>query len=223
MLRKRLSAFVTAIALGLVGAALAPASSMALDPILFVHGWNGSASNWNTMKARFEKDGYPASHLLAYDYNTSTSNKTTGEVEVKARVEQLLASTGATKVDILAHSMGSLNSRWYLKFVPGAQERVDDWVSFGGPNHGTSAANICFSTTCVEMRIGSKFLTELNAGDETPGAVNYGTWWSTCDEFINPDESVILSGATNTNVGCVSHLGLVSNETIYKQVREFIK
>ncbi|HEU5061839.1 MAG TPA: alpha/beta fold hydrolase [Solirubrobacterales bacterium] len=223
MLRRRLSAFVTAIALCMAGAAFVPASSMALDPILFVHGWNGSASNWNTMKARFEKDGYPASHLLAYSYNTSTSNKTTGEVEVKARVEQLLASTGATKVDILAHSMGSLNSRWYLKFVPGAQEKVDDWVSFGGPNHGTSAANICFSTTCVEMRIGSKFLTELNAGDETPGAVNYGTWWSTCDEFINPDESVILSGATNTNVGCVSHLGLVSDEAIYKQVREFVK
>jgi triacylglycerol lipase len=223
MIRKRLSAFVTAIALCLTGAALAPASSLALDPILFVHGWSGSASNWNTMKARFEKDGYPASHLLAYSYSTSTSNKTTGETEVKARVEQLLASTGASKVDILAHSMGSLNSRWYLKFVPGAQEKVDDWVSFGGPNHGTSLANACFSTTCVEMRIGSKFLTELNAGDETPGAVTYGTWWSPCDEFINPDESVILSGAANTQTACISHLGLVSDETVYKQVREFIK
>lgn len=223
MLRKRLSAFVTAIALCMAGAAFLPASSMALDPILFVHGWNGSASNWSTMVSRFEKDGYPKSHLSTYTYNSSTSNKTLAETEVKSRVEALLKATGATKVDILAHSMGSLNSRWYLKFVPGAQEKVDDWVSFGGPNHGTSAANICFSTTCVEMRIGSKFLTELNAGDETPGAVNYGTWWSTCDEFINPDESVILSGATNTNVGCVSHLGLVSDETIYKQVREFIK
>src|SRR5918994_3451020 len=98
MARKRLTALVTATALCLTGAALAPASSMALDPILFVHGWNGSASNWNTMKARFEKDGYPASHLLAYSYNTSQSNKTTGETEVKTRVESLLKSTGATKV-----------------------------------------------------------------------------------------------------------------------------
>ncbi|HMI81380.1 MAG TPA: triacylglycerol lipase [Solirubrobacterales bacterium] len=223
MIRKRLTAFVTAIALCLTGAALTPASSLALDPILFVHGWSGSASNWNTMKARFEKDGYPSSHLLAYSYNTSQSNKVTAETEVKARVEQLLASTGAAKVDILAHSMGSLNSRWYVKFVPGGQEKVDDWVSFGGPNHGTSAANLCFSTSCVEMRVGSKFLGELNAGDETPGAVNYGTWWSPCDEFINPDESVILSGATNTKTACISHLALVSDETVYKQVREFVK
>ena len=223
MLKKRLPAFVSTLAVCIVGAAFSPASSFAVDPILFVHGWNGSASNWNTMKARFEKDGYPASHLLAYNYNTSQSNKTTAETVVKAEVDKLLASTGATKVDILAHSMGSLNSRWYLKFVAGGQEKVDDWVSFGGPNHGTSAANVCFSTTCLEMRIGSKFLTELNAGDETPGAVNYGTWWSPCDEFINPDESVILSGATNTKTACISHLALVSNETVYKEVREFIK
>jgi triacylglycerol lipase len=223
MIRKRLTAFVTAIALCLTGAALAPAGALALDPILFVHGWNGSSSNWSTMIGRFEKDGYPKSHLLAYNYNTSQSNKTTAETVVKSEVEKLLASTGATKVDILAHSMGSLNSRWYIKFVAGGQEKVDDWVSFGGPNHGTSAANICFSTTCVEMRIGSKFLTELNAGDETPGTVNYGTWWSPCDEFINPDESVILSGATNTKTACISHLALVSDETVYKEVREFIK
>ena len=223
MARKRLSAFVTAIALCITGAAFAPASSLALDPVLFVHGWNGSASNWNTMKARFEKDGYPSSSLLAYTYNTSQSNKTTAETEVKARVEQLLKSTGAAKVDIIAHSMGSLNSRWYLKFVSGGQEKVDDWVSLGGPNHGTSLAGICFGTSCTEMRTGSTFLNELNAGDETPGAVNYGTWWSPCDEFINPDESVILSGATNTKTACISHLALVSDETVYKQVREFVK
>jgi triacylglycerol lipase len=223
MVRKRLTAFVTAIALCLTGAALAPASSMALDPILFVHGWSGSASNWNTMKGRFEKDGYPSSYLLAYSYNTSQSNKTTAETEVKSRVESLLKATGASKVDIIAHSMGSLNSRWYVKFVSGGQEKVDDWVSLGGPNHGTSAANLCFSTACTEMRVGSKFLGELNAGDETPGTVNYGTWWSPCDEFINPDSSVPLAGATNTETACISHLALISDETVYKQVREFVK
>ncbi|HEV2791399.1 MAG TPA: alpha/beta fold hydrolase [Solirubrobacterales bacterium] len=223
MIRKRLTAFVAAIALCTAGAALSPASSLALDPILFVHGWNGSASNWSTMVSRFEKDGYPKSHLSTYTYNSSTSNKTLAETEVKSRVESLLKTTGATKVDILAHSMGSLNSRYYVKFVAGGQEKVDDWVSFGGPNHGTKAANICFSVTCTEMRIGSKFLTELNAGDETPGTVNYGTWWSPCDEFINPPESTILSGATNTKTPCISHLALVSDEAVYKEVREFVK
>src|SRR5215203_3421125 len=136
MLNKRLSAFVTAIALCITGTALAPAASMAQDPILFVHGYTESASVWNTMIGRFEKDGYAKSSLSAYSYNTSQSNKTDA-AEVKSRVETLLKNTGATKVDIVAHSMGSLNSRWYIKFL-GGEAKVDDWVSLAAP---TTAPN----------------------------------------------------------------------------------
>jgi triacylglycerol lipase len=223
MLKKRLRAFLATLAICVTGAALAPASSLAIDPILFVHGWSGSASNWNTMISRFEADGWPKSHLRAYSYNTSQSNKTTAETTVKSEVEALKKATGAAKVDVIAHSMGSLNSRWYIKFVAGGEANVDEWVSLGGPNHGTSAAYACFSTSCSEMRPGSSFLTTLNSGDETPGAVNYGTWWSPCDEFINPDESVILSGATNTKTACIGHLALITDATVYGQVRDFVK
>ncbi|HWN73972.1 MAG TPA: triacylglycerol lipase [Solirubrobacterales bacterium] len=218
-MKRRLTTFVAAMALCV--AAAIPATASAQDPILFVHGYVESASLWNTMIGRFEKDGYPKSYLSAYSYNTSQSNKVDAE-EVKSKVEALLKSTGATKVDIIAHSMGSLNSRWYIKFL-GGETKVDDWVSLGGPNHGTETANFCFSTSCTEMRVGSKFLSELNAGDETPGTVNYGTWWSPCDEIINPDSSVALSGATNTQTACISHTALTTDETVYKQVREFVK
>jgi triacylglycerol lipase len=222
-MRKRLMAFASTAAVVLGLAALAPAGSMAQDPILFVHGWSESASLWNTMISRFEKDGYAKSALMAYSYNTSQSNKVDAEKEVKSHVETLLKNNpGATKVDIIAHSMGSLNTRWYIKF-DGGESKVDDWVSLGGPNHGTETANACISTACEEMRIGSKFLSELNAGDETPGVVNYGTWWSPCDEIINPDESVILSGASNHKTACISHTALTTDETVYKEVREFVK
>jgi triacylglycerol lipase len=221
-MKQRLMAFVSAIALCIVGTAFTPASSMAQDPILFVHGWSESASLWNTMISNFEKDGYPKSYLSAYSYNTSQSNKVDAEKEVKSHVESLLKTTGASKVDIISHSMGSLNTRWYIKF-DGGESKVDDWVSLGGPNHGTETANFCFSAACEEMRVGSKFLSELNAGDETPGTVNYGTWWSPCDEIINPDESVILSGATNTKTACISHVALTTDKTVYEQVREFVK
>jgi len=71
--------------------------------------------------------------------------------------------------------------------------------------------------------VGSTFLKELNATDETPGAVNYGTWWSPCDEIINPDSSVALSGASNHETACISHTALMNDETVYKSVREFVK
>lgn len=219
MVTRRLATLVAALAVCV--AAAVPATASAQDPILFVHGYVESASLWNTMIGRFEKDGYPKSYLSAYSYNTSQSNKIDAE-EVKSKVEALLKTTGATKVDIIAHSMGSLNSRYYIKNL-GGESKVDDWVSLGGPNHGTETANLCFSQSCVEMRVGSTFLKELNATDETPGAVNYGTWWSPCDEIINPDESVILSGASNHKTACMTHTALTTDETVYKEVREFVK
>lgn len=222
MLKRKTAAICAALAICALAAAAAPASSIAKDPILFVHGWASSASTWDTMVERFEDDGWTSSELSAYSYNTSQSNKVDAEI-VAEKVEELLAATEAEEVDIVAHSMGSLNSRWYLKFIEGAQEKVDEWVSLGGPNHGTSTAYFCFSTACSEMRPGSTFLNELNAGDETPGAVNYGTWWSPCDEIINPDESVLLSGASNHETACISHGALHEDETVYDEVREFIE
>ena len=222
MVRHKLAAFTALLTACLSAMALWASAASAVDPILFVHGYSRTASDWNTMIGRFEKDGWAKSQLRAYSYNTSQSNVTTAEKVVKVEVEKLLSSTKATKVDVIAHSMGSLNTRWYIKFL-GGESKVDDWVSLGGPNHGTDFANFCFSASCIEMRAGSKFLSELNAGDETPGAVNYGTWWSPCDSIINPDSSVPLSGATNTETACISHLNLPQDETVYTQVREIVK
>ena len=211
-----------AVALATV-ALLAPAASsaMAHDPILFVHGWAESESLWTTMISNFSREGWTREELNNWRYNTSQSNVTTAR-EVRTKVEEILSRTRATKVDIISHSMGGLNTRYYLKNL-GGTEKVDDWVSLGGPNHGTTTAEFCLETSCREMRIGSTFLREFNATDETPGAVNYGTWWSSCDEIINPDESVLLSGATNTEAGCVSHVGLTSDSRVFSGVREFVR
>jgi triacylglycerol lipase len=212
-------ALLAATCAALLLATAAPAA--ANDPILFVHGWNSSGSTWNTMVSRFSADGWTAAELNTWSYNTSQSNATTAQ-EIASRVNQIRAATGAAKVDVITHSMGGLSSRYYLKNL-GGTANVDEWVSLGGPNHGTDTANWCFSTACREMRIGSSFLQALNSGDETPGDVNYGTWWSPCDTIINPDSSVSLSGATNTRTGCVAHTSLHTDATIYAQVRDFVR
>jgi triacylglycerol lipase len=192
------------------------------DPILFVHGWNSSGSTWNTMVDRFLAAGYSPDELMAFSYNTSQSNRTTA-AEIAGRVDALLEANDADQVDVIAHSMGSLSSRHYLKFLGGAAGPVDSWVSLGGPNHGTDTAYFCFSTACSEMRPGSTFLAELNAGDESPGdIVRYATWWSPCDTVINPDSSVSVDGATNTQTACIGHSDLHQDATVYGQVAAFI-
>jgi len=97
---------------------------------------------------------------------TSPTKKTAEEVA--AEVQALLERTGASSVDIITHSMGSLSSRYYAKFLNG-DENIDAWVSLAGANHGTNWAYGCLSWSCFEMRPGSNFLSELNKGNETPG------------------------------------------------------
>jgi len=193
-----------------------------VDPILFVHGYTSNASAWDTMRARFQADGWEANRLFAYTFSSTQSNATIAQA-VRTRVNEILAATGAAKVDIVTHSMGGLSSRYYIKNL-GGQTTVDDWVSLGGPNHGTTWAYGCFFfSPCNQMTPGSSFLNGLNSGDETPGAVRYGTWWSPCDELINPDTSTILSGATNTQTSCMLHSTLRTDSTVYGQVREFVR
>lgn len=216
MRKTLLAAMIAAVA------ALAPAATAsAVEPILFVHGWNSSGSIWNTMISRFQADGWTAAQTNNWSYNTAQSNVTTAG-QVNTKVDQIRAATGAAQVDIISHSMGGLSTRYYLKNLGGTAE-VDEWVSLGGPNHGTTTANLCFwNTSCFEMRPNSTFLNALNSGDETPGAVTYGTWWSPCDSVINPDSSVSLVGATNTQTACLGHSDLYTDLTVYGQVRNFV-
>ena len=192
------------------------------NPILFVHGWNSSSSTWNTMISRFQADGWTTPELNNWSYNYSQSNATTAS-QIATKVDSILKATCAAKVDLISHSMGGLSTRYYVKNLGGGA-KVDDFVSLGGPNHGTDTANFCFSTACSEMRVGSSFLNALNSGDETPDVgVNWMTWWSPCDEIINPDSSVPLNGATNTETACMSHSSLHEDATVYAQVHDAVR
>lgn len=227
-MRRWLVAAVAAIGIAVVGLTTptggggGQAEASHVNPILFVHGFTGSASAWNTMKPRFQADGWEANHLMAISYNSYQSNVTIANT-IASSVNTLKAQTGAAKVDIVTHSMGGLSTRYYLKNL-GGTANVDDWVSLAGPNHGTVwAAGCFFLTPCSQMIPGSSFLNGLNSGDETPGAVSYGTWWSACDEIITPDESVILSGATNTQTACIGHSAMLTNLAVYNGVKAFVQ
>jgi triacylglycerol lipase len=193
------------------------------DPILFVHGYLGSTANWDTMRQRFLSDGWKDYELYAYNYSFLSSNATSA-AEIRDQVSDIMSKTGATKVDIIAHSMGSVSSRYYLKNL-GGSEKVHAWVSLAGPNHGTDDVDRqnCQTVPCREIAPGSAFLLALNAVDETPGLTLYATWRSTCDTTIIPTSSVILSGATNNIEACVFHFNFLVDAGVYQEVKSWIE
>jgi triacylglycerol lipase len=203
-------------------ALLAPAPPLH-HPIIFVHGYNANSTTWATMVSRFKLDGYTDRELWNWSYDYRQSNAVTA-AKLSAKVDSVLAATGAYHVDIITHSMGALSARYYVRnLLLSTDTRVDAIVSLGGTNHGTATAFGCTPVSCSEMRPYSSFLTKLNSTDETWGKPRYATWWSPCDEVIYPTNSAKLSGAVNTQTACIRHSQLHESYTVYAQVRDFVK
>ena len=218
---RRLLVLFTAVLAGLALSPARPASAAPGTPVIFVHGYTGSASNWTTAMTVFRSGGYSSSELFAYEYN-SYGNNITNAQGLASYVSQVRSRTGAAQVDIVNHSMGGLVSLWYLKQLGGAQY-VRHLASIAGANHGTTYAAACLIyTTCQQMYPGSSFINTLSAGDETPGSTRYGTWYSPCDGIIIPYTSTTLSGATNNYVACQTHIGYLTDTITLTQIRSFL-
>ncbi|MFF6998261.1 esterase/lipase family protein [Streptomyces sp. NPDC008313] len=209
----------TAASAGRPAAAAQPLSTS--TPVVFVHGYTGNASNWTTAMSVFRLNGWSSSNLFAYEYN-SYGNNITNAQGLATFVNNVKARTGASKVAIVNHSMGGLVSQYYLK-VLGGNSSVSHLASIAGANHGTTYAGACLIyTTCQQMYPGSSFISQISAGDETPGSTRYATWYSACDGIILPYTSTRLDGATNNNVPCQTHIGYLTDTVVLGQIARFV-
>ncbi len=194
------------------------------EPVLLVHGTGVDAEaawSWNYLRA-----------LPAAGIDTCTVDlpeDALADIQVSAEyvvhaVRAIHAATGL-KVDIVGHSQGPLEPRWAIKFWPDVRAQVDDLVGLSAPNHGVPISNVICALACDaavwQFRVGSAFLGALNAGDETPGAVDQTSVISLTDEVVTPPSTVPLAGATNIVVQSrcpgriVGHVGMVYDAVVY--------
>lgn len=106
-------------------------------------------------------------------------------------VDNLLSYTGKKKVVIIAHSMGGLVARDYIRNYDG-KNKVEKLINIGTPNHGIygDIATKCenwflgsffgvgraeTSPECNDMRNDNNFITNLNSGGETFPGIAYLT------------------------------------------------
>ncbi len=174
------------------------------DPVVMVHGYGGNSFLWFWMMRNLIREGWPPEYLFAIDFSNNVGCNERNAEELKAFIEEVLRRTGKEKVDIIAHSMGGLSARYYIKFL-GGHTKVNDYVSLGTPHQGTPAA-VFVSLTCGgrQMVPGSDFLRRLNSGDATPSPVKYTSIWSTGDALV-PCWSAYIPGARLEVVFGITH------------------
>jgi pimeloyl-ACP methyl ester carboxylesterase len=103
-------------------------------PIVFVHGFSGSGSQFETQARRFAGSGYPAEIIEAHEYDSTFTVNTVEQIYagLDARIARLLAQTGAGRVDLLGHSLGTSLMQGYLNSSPERAGRVAHYVNLDG-------------------------------------------------------------------------------------------
>ncbi|MEW6341276.1 MAG: triacylglycerol lipase [Pseudomonadota bacterium] len=133
-----------------VAPAVAAASPASTDdyastryPIILVHGLTGTAKYlgvldyWYGIQSDLEQHGATVYVADLSGFQSDTGPNGRGE-QLLAYVKQVLAATGATKVNLIGHSQGGLTSRYVAAVAP---QLVASVTTIGTPHLGTQFAD----------------------------------------------------------------------------------
>src|SRR5215207_2827353 len=103
------SAVAVVVLLVAAPAANAKPKAFSQNPILFVHGIEGSGAQFESQNMRFMSNGYSEAWLDEVDYNSTRAVADKSEVarQIDDAIAALKQRTGKSKVDVVAHSLGT--------------------------------------------------------------------------------------------------------------------
>ena len=188
-------------------------------PILLVHGFVCNRGLWVKFRKRLAAAGLGPIYTISLTPLFGSIDALVPKLDT--RIEAICAETGASRVMIVAHSMGGLVARAYLarEGATSHSSRIARLVTLGSPHHGTELGRLGFGTNAGQMRDQSAWLLALEAAE----AVNVGrpatlSIYTLNDDLVYPAESSVLAWAENVPVSAVGHMGLVFSEPVALRV-----
>ncbi|WP_433665401.1 esterase/lipase family protein [Nocardia sp. CA-128927] len=189
-------------------------------PVVLAHGTDSSAySDYSAIAPQIAAAGFC---VFALNYGGSpgadsygTEDVVLSSYQIGEFVDQVLAATGATQVDLVGFSQGATVTRFYINKLGGAP-KVGQWVGLASPSYGgvmyglvpivqavpggLQAFARVASLAAVQQAQGSAVMTELNAGGDTVPGPKYTTIGSKVDEMIQPNSNISLRGPGAENI-----------------------
>ena len=168
-----------------------------IKPIIFVHGYAGSAAQFESQAMRFESNGYPANYISAYEYDSAAGlSPQFPPADVLTGIDQLIATvlkdTGADKVDIVGHSLGTKVMQAYLRSSQERAAKVAHYVNIDG-----------------------------QAGADLPGGVpTLALWAGRRPPAFPPGGEVV--GATNVTFPDVTHVECATCPEAFVEMYKFL-
>jgi triacylglycerol lipase len=195
------------------------------NPVVFVHGFGSSASQWTGVMNQFRAKGYTSAQLSAISYQSPPAITESAKV-LEAEVGRVLARTGAAKVDIVSHSMGSMVAKTCI-IVGGCKGKVAHWETMSGVDNGTAnEIAIARGTRSNEDVQGRTPLRKQLQDGWQEGIVAEGVkvqvHWSANDGIVVPGSlSQEPPPAVNIAKPGLNHLNIYSNAGVIGEVVSF--
>src|SRR3954452_16781896 len=109
------------------------------NPVLFVHGIEGSGAQFESQKMRFMSNRYPEAWIDEVDYNSTraVADKSEVDQQIDDAIAALKQRTGRSNVDVVAHSLGTSVMYDYLTNGATAAQRranVAHYINVDGKN-----------------------------------------------------------------------------------------
>jgi pimeloyl-ACP methyl ester carboxylesterase len=187
-----------------------PAPRPAPHPALLIHGVLCNAGMWRGAIARLTAAGCGPIYTITLE-PPQASIEVFAE-QLAAKVDAILAATGAAKVALVGHSMGGLVARAYLRRHGGATVRC--LITIGTPHHGSVHAWLFPGACLSEMRPGSAWLEAMNAREGERPPVRTVALWSWHDSMVAPQASARLAGVENLELVAIGHNALVDHPDV---------
>jgi triacylglycerol lipase len=189
-------------------------------PILLVPGWFDTARELAALRIRLMAAGWVGAKVQTITFQDPTGSNRDHAEEIDSAVAHILHETGAPRIDIVAHSMGGLATRWYLRTHAAPVRRA---VFIASPHRGTLTALLAWGGGRDEMMPDSPFLDTLNSGPVVPDGVEAITIRTSIDTRVVPGASATLPGIEDHTVCCPTHEGLLRDEEVFDIVLDFLE
>jgi len=185
------------------------------DPVLLVHGVLCNAGVWTSMRRRLAAAG--VGPLYAISYGPPLASIELFADQLARKIDAILAGTGARSVTLVAHSMGGLVARAYLRRYGPA--KVRQAIMIGAPHRGSVHARMFPGVSLAQLRPGNAWLAALNA-DPLPLVPPVVSIWSWHDSMVAPQLSARLEGAHNVELVGIGHNALLTDPEVARLVVE---
>ena len=214
--------FVEVLSLGLSWPVMAlhrllirdPPPAPAKQPVVLIHGVLVNDGVWLLLRRFLIRQGGAPVYTL--NYGPPFADIERFAQQLAARIDSVCARTGAERVVLVAHSMGGLVARAYLRRF--GSERVARLITVATPHHGSVLAYSFPGRGLMQMHPGNPWLRELNRDESKPSPVEFTSIWSRHDSMVMPQASSILACAENIALVGIAHNALVWNRDVMELV-----